>query len=143
MIPKYADVVIIGSGFGGSIAALRFAESGKEVVVLEMGEKWSTDDFQRTQDPKYIYRLYRDYPSNYLIQPSPVVIAQGMGVGGTSLVYCGILERIPVDVWNNYLCDRWPDDYSPGDLHARDLDAGGADPERKRDDRSDDWIACI
>ena len=116
MIPKYADVVIIGSGFGGSIAALRFAESGKEVVVLEMGEKWSTDDFERTQDPKYIYRLYRDYPSNYLIQPSPVVIAQGMGVGGTSLVYCGILERIPVDVWNNYLCDRWPDDYSPAQL---------------------------
>ncbi len=116
MIPKYADVVIIGSGFGGSIAALRFAQSGKEVVVLEMGEGWSTDDFERTQDPRYISRLYRDYPSNYLIQPSPIVITQGMGVGGTSLVYCGILERIPDYVWKNYLCSKWPDDYSPEKL---------------------------
>lgn len=116
MIPKYADVVIIGSGFGGSIAALRFAQSGKEVVVLEMGEGWSTDDFERTQDPGYISRLYRDYPSNYLIQPSPIVITQGMSVGGTSLVYCGILERIPDDVWKNYLCSKWPDDYSPEKL---------------------------
>lgn len=116
MIPKYADVAIIGSGFGGSIAALRFAESGKEVVVLEMGERWSTDDFEQTQDPKYISRLYRDYPSNYLIKPSPVVITQGMGVGGTSLVYCGILERIPVDVWDKYLYDKWPHYYSPAAL---------------------------
>jgi cholesterol oxidase len=113
MIPRYADVVIIGSGFGGSIAALRFAESGKEVVVLEIGERWSTDDFERTQDPRYISRLFRDYPSDYLIQPSPVVITQAMGVGGTSLVYCGILERIPVDVWDNYLGDKWPSNYSP------------------------------
>lgn len=116
MIPKRADVVIIGSGFGGSTAALRFAQSGKKVVVLEMGEKWSTDDFEHTQDPKYISRLFRDYPSNYLIQPGPVVITQAMGIGGTSLVYCGVLERIPDDVWNKYLCDKWPDDYSPDKL---------------------------
>ncbi len=117
MKSKCADVVIIGSGFGGSIAALRFAQSGKEVVVLEMGERWSTDDFERTQDPKYIARLYRDYPSSYLIELSPVVITQGMGIGGTSLVYCGILERIPEDVWKNHpVFDKWPYDYHPENL---------------------------
>jgi cholesterol oxidase len=113
MKSKCADVVIIGSGFGGSIAALRFAQSGKEVVVLEMGEKWSNDHFKHTQDPKYIFRLYRDYPSSYLSEFSPVVITQAMGIGGTSLVYCGILERIPVDVWTKYLRDKWPADYNP------------------------------
>lgn len=117
MLPKYADVVIIGSGFGGSIAALRFAQSDKKVVVLEMGERWSKHDFEHTQDPQYIYRLYRDYPSDYLIKPSPVVITQGMGVGGTSLVYCGILERIPEDVWENHpVFAKWPAGYSPDDL---------------------------
>jgi choline dehydrogenase-like flavoprotein len=117
MIPKYADVVIIGSGFGGSIAAFRFAQSNKKVVVLEMGERWSKDHFEHTQDPKYIFRLYRDYPSSYLIEPSPVVITQGMGIGGTSLVYCGILERIPEDVWKNHpVFDKWPYDYHPENL---------------------------
>ena len=117
MIPKYADVVIIGSGFGGSIAAFRFAQSDKKVVVLEIGEKWSNDDFKHTQDPKYIFRLYRDYPSNYLTEQSPVVITQGMGIGGTSLVYCGILERIPKDVWVSHpIFDKWPDYYHPLNL---------------------------
>lgn len=116
MIPKHADAVIIGSGFGGSIAAFRFARSGKEVVVLEMGERWAPDDFEHTQDPKYISRLFRDYPSNYLTEPSPIVITQAMGLGGTSLVYCGILERIPKDVWGNYLFDKWPEYYSPNKL---------------------------
>ena len=43
-----ADVVIVGSGFGGSVAALRLAEKGYRVVVLEKGKRWRPDDFPTT-----------------------------------------------------------------------------------------------
>lgn len=41
-----------------------------------------------------------------------------MGIGGTSLVYCGILERIPSDVWDHHpVFAKWPAGYSPKELH--------------------------
>jgi cholesterol oxidase len=41
------DVVIIGSGFGGSVAALRAAEKGYRVGVMEAGRRWKDEDIQR------------------------------------------------------------------------------------------------
>jgi cholesterol oxidase len=38
------DVVIIGSGFGGSVSALRLAEKGYRVAVLEFGRRWTADE---------------------------------------------------------------------------------------------------
>ena len=43
------DVVIIGSGFGGSVAALRAAEKGYRVGVMESGRRWKAEDIPRTQ----------------------------------------------------------------------------------------------
>jgi cholesterol oxidase len=43
------DVVIIGSGFGGSVAALRAAEKGYRVGVLESGRRWGDEDIPKTQ----------------------------------------------------------------------------------------------
>ena len=43
-----ADVVVVGSGFGGSVAALRAAEKGYRVCVLEAGRRFGPDDFPRT-----------------------------------------------------------------------------------------------
>ena len=42
------DVVIVGSGFGGSVSALRLAEKGYKVLVLERGKRYQTKDFPRT-----------------------------------------------------------------------------------------------
>ena len=44
---KY-DVVVIGSGFGGSVSALRLAEKGYDVLVLEKGKRYNTRDFPKT-----------------------------------------------------------------------------------------------
>lgn len=38
------DVIVIGSGFGGSVAALRAAEKGYRVGVIESGKRWSDDE---------------------------------------------------------------------------------------------------
>ena len=43
------DVVIIGSGFGGSAAALRAAEKGYHVGVMESGRRWKDDEIPKTQ----------------------------------------------------------------------------------------------
>lgn len=42
------DYIVIGSGFGGSVSALRLAEKGYKVAVLEKGKRWANKDFPKT-----------------------------------------------------------------------------------------------
>jgi cholesterol oxidase len=42
------DFIVVGSGFGGSVAALRLAEKGYSVCVLEAGKRWHPKDFPKT-----------------------------------------------------------------------------------------------
>ena len=42
------DYIVIGSGFGGSVAALRLAQKGYRVAVLEMGKRYRNEDFPKT-----------------------------------------------------------------------------------------------
>lgn len=93
------DVVVIGSGFGGSVAALRLSEKGYRVGVVEAG-RWFRDD----ELPQTSWRL-----SRYLWMPAArcfgimrmtllrnVLIVSGTGVGGGSLVYANTLYE-PLD----------------------------------------------
>src|SRR5260370_19002226 len=54
------DAVIVGSGFGGSINALRVAESGKRVLVLERGGRYRPGEFPR--DVRDTNKLFWQYP---------------------------------------------------------------------------------
>lgn len=90
------DVVIIGSGFGGSIAALRLTEKGYRVLVVEAGARFADADFAKTswQVKKFLF-----FPKFGLtgIQRidllKNVMVMSGAGVGGGSLVYANTLYR--------------------------------------------------
>ena len=99
------DVVVIGSGFGGAIAAFRNAEAGRSVAILEQGRRWPKEGFPRTvgqvggafwrdQGPRGFleYRAFKN-----------IDVLQGVGVGGGSLHYFNVNLPAPARV-----LDRWP-----------------------------------
>ena len=92
------DVVVIGSGFGGSVAALRLREKGYDVAVLEAGRRFEDKDFPKTS---WRIRNFLFFPRLGLtgiqrIHALPdVLILAGAGVGGGSLVYANTLYMPP------------------------------------------------
>ncbi|BCJ71082.1 cholesterol oxidase [Catellatospora sp. IY07-71] len=112
------DVVVIGSGFGGSVAALRLAEKGYSVAVLEAGRRFADHDFPKTS---WRVRRFLWAPALgcYGIQRitllradrgeksgASVLVLSGAGVGGGSLVYANTLYR-PLDPF--YRDPQWRD----------------------------------
>jgi len=96
------DYVIIGSGFGGSVSALRLAEKGYKVVVLEKGKRYGTKDFPHTnwnlRKNLWISQLGL-YGIWVLSLLKHVFIFHGTGVGGGSLNYCNQLLVPPDEVF--------------------------------------------
>ncbi len=88
------DVLVIGSGFGGSVAALRLTEKGYKVGVLEAGARFEDKDFAATSFDLKRY-LFRPEVGCYGIQRidalKDCLILSGAGVGGGSLVYANTL----------------------------------------------------
>jgi len=95
------DYIVIGSGFGGSVSALRLAEKGYKVAVLEKGKRWANKDFPKTNwnTRKYLWLPQLGcYGFQMLTQLKHVMILHGGGVGGGSLVYANQLLIPPDEV---------------------------------------------
>jgi len=109
------DFIIIGSGFGGSVSALRLAEKGYKVAVLEKGKRWNTEDFPKTNwnIPKYMWLpALGCYGYQMVTQLKHVLIFHGGGVGGGSLVYANQLLVPPDEVFKR-------PEWGPGDWKAK------------------------
>ena len=104
-IPQFDfDFIVIGSGFGGSVSALRLVEKGYRVAVMEMGRRWPPDTLPHTSwsihrwfwRPKlglrgfFNMRLFRH-----------VTILHGCAVGGGSITFAGTLLPPPEKVWES------------------------------------------
>lgn len=113
--PREYDYIVIGSGFGGSVSALRLAEKGYAVAVLEKGRRYRPEDFPATNWNlrKSLWRpelgLYGLWNLTLLRH---ALVLHGTGVGGGSLLYANQLLVPPDDVF------RRPE-WGAGDWKAR------------------------
>ncbi|MDK1018752.1 MAG: GMC family oxidoreductase [Actinomycetota bacterium] len=103
------DVVIIGSGFGGSVSAMRLTEKGYRVAVLEAGRRWRSEDFPKTnwntRRSLWFPKLGMHGIQRLSLLPD-VLLLSGVGVGGGSLVYANTLYA-PLDPF--YTDEQWGD----------------------------------
>src|SRR5439155_3725861 len=88
-----ADVCVVGSGSGGSVAAAELAQGGKSVVVLEEGHYWTSDDFTQREEEMYP-RLYRERGTKPTADYT-VLVSQGRTLGGSTLVSFCLCFRTP------------------------------------------------
>jgi cholesterol oxidase len=89
------DFVIVGSGFGGSVSAMRLTEKGYSVLILEKGKRFEDKDFARSnwQFWKYLWLpLLRAHGILQISILKGVMVLHGAGVGGGSLGYANVLE---------------------------------------------------
>ena len=106
-LEKEYDVIIIGSGFGGSVSALRLAEKGYKILVLEKGKWYKNKDFPKTNWnlKKFLWmpNLFL-YGIQCITLLKNVFILHGAGVGGGSLVYANTLLVPPDKAFED---ERW------------------------------------
>jgi cholesterol oxidase len=98
------DVVVIGSGFGGSVAALRAAEKGYRVGVIEAGRRFTNDTLPETSWDlkKFLWAPAIGWLGIQRITPlTDVIVLSGAGVGGGSLIYANTLYTPLDDFFND------------------------------------------
>ena len=98
------DFVIIGSGFGGSVSAMRLAQKGYRVAVVESGKRWRAEDFPKTNWNAFKYfwaPKFRCFGIQNITLLRGVMVLHGSGVGGGSLVYANTLMRPSDEVFRD------------------------------------------
>jgi cholesterol oxidase len=103
------DVVVVGSGFGGSVAALRLAEKGYRVHVIESGRRFRDEDFARTSWDvrRYLWApKLKCFGVQRIHRLPDVMVLAGAGVGGGSLNYANTLYVPPASFFAD---QQWSD----------------------------------
>jgi len=122
----YTDALVIGSGFGGAVAALRLGEKGVSTIVLEMGKHWEIQDnknvfsplmnpdkrssWLKTENIMPLENLKFNWGEKYIgvldrVDYANMNIYRGNGVGGGSLVYGAMTVKTPGTLFSRILPD--------------------------------------
>jgi cholesterol oxidase len=120
------DFLIIGSGFGGSVSAMRLSQKGYRVAVLESGKRFRSADFPRTNWNlrRYLWApLIRCFGPQRITLLRGVMVLRGSGVGGGSLIYANTLMKPLPEVFHD---GSWP----PGRDWEKALDPHFAEARR-------------
>ncbi len=136
------DYIVIGSGFGGSVAALRLAEKGYRVLVLEKGRWWKPEDFPTSNWnlPRWLWlptlRFFGFFRLSFFRH---VTVLSGVGVGGGSLVYANTLPVPGRDFFRSpawaHLAD-WEKELQPFYQTAREMLGVTTNPRLEEGDRA-------
>jgi cholesterol oxidase len=101
------QAIVIGSGFGGSVAACRLAQAGVDVGLLERGRRYPPGGFPRHPVRYDLMDWHHGGP--YELRPMrDVLVVQGAGYGGGSLIYANVQMRPPAEAFDG----GWPAGYS-------------------------------
>jgi cholesterol oxidase len=106
------DVAIVGSGFGGSVAALRLSEKGHKVWVLEKGKRWNPEDFPKTNwnIPRSFWLPWVGCYGTWALHLFPdALVLHGVGVGGGSLLYANTHLEPHERVWDDPIWNELED----------------------------------
>ncbi len=109
-----ADVVVIGSGAGGAVAAARLAEEGHDVLIVEAGGLKSGADFDENESR--LYRALYGEQGHRATDDLAVSIVQGVGVGGGTIVNWMVMLRTP-----EWVLDEWATYHGTEGMRAADL----------------------
>lgn len=100
-------VLVVGSGYGGSIVAARLAEAGHDVCLLERGKEWEVGDFP-DEEAAVLDEVRTDHHPMGLFEyvaGEDIDIIVGSGLGGTSLINANVVIAPEASVFE---LDRWP-----------------------------------
>jgi choline dehydrogenase-like flavoprotein len=127
------DVVVIGSGAGGAVAAATLAEGGLDVILLEAGAGYNRDTYP--SDPlEAIASIYRDGGLTIAEGRPPIPVPVARTVGGTTVINSGTCFRAPEPVlegWRERYGIAWADKLAPDFAEAEEfLRVTPLDPER-------------
>jgi len=111
MMAEPVDAIVVGSGFGGAVAACRLAESGRRVLVLERGRERTGDQFPRlgrASIQEWLWTSQWNGLFDLRIFPKIATLTSS-GVGGGSHIYANVHLRAPAASFR----DGWPEGFGP------------------------------
>jgi len=140
------DVIVVGSGFGGAVSALRMAEKGYRVLVIEQGRHVSPDDMARAgQDAKHLLRmpalgLRKGFFAQEVFRH--VSLVRGIGVGGGSLVWAAVMLKpkqafYDDPAWGRLPPRDWREELAPHYATAGSMLGLAVNPRRTL---QDEWL---
>jgi cholesterol oxidase len=109
------DAIVIGSGFGGAVAACRLAEKGLSVLVLERGRAWTPADYPSATGKDWVWNRHQPEREHGWIDLrvfNDVAAVQGAGVGGGSLIGASVFVEAAAQVFDQ----GWPPEITFAEL---------------------------